>query len=81
MPKPDASILKKLRKNLCKGDCNIIAQRVKENHGIHISVLTVRYCINPKQAYFNEIIYNEALKLSLERKQAQTENNALQAQL
>lgn len=81
MQKPDSSILKKLRVNLRKGDCGVIAQRVKSNHGFEISVLTVRCCLNPKQDYFNEIIYNEALKLSLERKQTQTENDALQAQL
>lgn len=70
-----------IKSNLVNGDHEIIRQRIQQAHGINLSLSTIRRALNPKQDYFNELIYTEALKLAVERKKVTSEITSLEAQL
>ncbi len=81
MKKPDKFKLDQIKKYLLRGDHSIIAERVKTNHGIEITKFAVRRTLSANDAYFHEVIYNEALKLSIERKNMAEESRNLEKEL
>lgn len=77
----NTEIIKKIKNYLRRGDFYVIIQRIKEQYQIQFSRSAVASTLNPYSNYFNRIIYNEALKLSVERQRAMGETSVLEAQL
>lgn len=81
MKQPANNKLTEIKNNLVNGDHEVIRRRMQQTHGLSLSLSTIRRALNPKQDYFHELIYTEALKLSVERKKAKSDNAGLEAQL
>lgn len=70
--------IKKIKKNLKRGDFAILIDRIKSKHNLTISRSAVAATLSPANPYFNDLIYAEALQLSIERKEAVSQTATLE---
>ena len=73
--------MKNLKKHLHKGDYAILIHRIREKYGKEYSRSTIASVLSPNTEHDNELIYCEALKLSVERQEAVQETALLEAKL
>lgn len=77
----DAVFIKKIKENFVRGDFSLIIQRIQVKYGVKISRSAVAATLNPNNPYTHELIYAEALQLSIERKKAISQVSSLEQQL
>lgn len=73
--------IKTIKKHLLYGDFNVIIENIKNNHNKTYSRSAIACCLNPASDYFNQIIYAEALKLSILRQEAKYDLEDLEQKL